>query len=246
MSSESDNGGSGQVKVDDLPFYSPLPGNNYALPKQESGLLQGSVKMVREGMMEGVTIMRQAVSAVTDVVDTGVAHSNSAYYQLTEEDNLPARVGVITGAGLLGLAVGVARGRLLKRVVYSMMGAGGGAALCYPEQAREGGNMVYQEGKNNIMQAYNIITGVSSPPSLTGISNNTDMSLIASTISRTVKRVLIPAIKHVYELGQQQVVIITDKIYAATATENDEEAVVKSVEVPEIVIATNVVVEDKS
>jgi len=159
MSSESDNGGSGQVKVDDLPFYSSPPGTSYALSEQEPGLLQSSVKMVREGMLEGVTMMRQAVTAVTDVVDTGLAHSSSAHYQLTQEDNLPARVGVITGAGLLGLAVGVARGRLVKRVVYTMVGAGGGAAICYPEEAREGRDMVYQEGKYHIMQAYNIITG---------------------------------------------------------------------------------------
>jgi len=147
------------LKVDDLPFYNSSPASSYGLPKEEPGVLQGNVKMVREGIMEGVNMVRDAMSAVTNVVDTGVAHSNFAYQQLQEEENLPIRVGVITGTGLLGLAVGLARGRLVKRIVYTMVGAGGGAAFCYPQESRDMGDMVYQEGRNNILQAYNIITG---------------------------------------------------------------------------------------
>merc|ERR1719450_431916 len=93
-------------------------------------------------MMEGVNMVRQAISSVTHVVDTGIAHSSSAYYQLTEEDNLPARVGVITGSGLLGLAVGMSRGRLVKRVVYTMV--------------REG----MMEGVNRVRQAISSVTHV--------------------------------------------------------------------------------------
>ena len=111
MSDQNDKGVGGEMKVDDLPFYNSAPANSYVLPKEEPGVLQGNVKIMREGVMEGVDMVRQAMSAVTDVVDTGVAHSNFAYQQLLEEENLPARVGVITGAGLLGLAVGLARGR---------------------------------------------------------------------------------------------------------------------------------------
>jgi len=159
MSGQDDNVAGGEVKVDDLPFYNSPPACSFALPKDDPGLLQGNVKMVREGMMEGVNMVRQAISSVTHVVETGIAHSSSAYYQLTEEDNLPARVGVITGSGLLGLAVGMSRGRLVKRVVYTMVGAGGGTAFCYPDQTKEIGGMVYQEGRDNLTQAYNIITG---------------------------------------------------------------------------------------
>ena len=44
-------------------------------------------------------------------------------------------------------------------MLYTMAGAGGGAAVCYPEQAREGGDMVYQEGRKTIMVAYMIAGG---------------------------------------------------------------------------------------
>ena len=111
MSTNPDSEGSGGVKVEDLSFYSSPADTSYALAKQESGVVQGGVKVVREGVIEGISMVKQAMSSVTHVVDTGVAHSSAAYYQLTEEDNLPARVGVIAGAGLLGLAVGATRGR---------------------------------------------------------------------------------------------------------------------------------------
>eukprot|EP00092_Neocalanus_flemingeri_P008167 GFUD01008807.1.p1 GENE.GFUD01008807.1~~GFUD01008807.1.p1 ORF type:complete len:163 (+),score=75.15 GFUD01008807.1:46-534(+) len=160
MSGESEGSSSGgQVRLDDLSFYSSSSGPAYTLDRKEPGMVQENVKMVREGLMEGVSLMRQAKEAVNHVVDTGVAHSSAAHYQLLEEDNLPARVGVIAATGLVGLMVGSLRGRLVKRLVYTLVGAGGGAAVCYPEQAREGGEMVYQEGRNNVMVAYNFIAG---------------------------------------------------------------------------------------
>ena len=175
MSGNNDESARSQVKVDDLSFYSSSPTTSYSLANKEPGMVQETVKVVRESVMEGISLARQAKESVTHVVDTGVAHSTAAYNQLTEEENLPVRVGVITGAGLLGLAVGALRGRLVmqqcrsscyythsrlvKRVMYTMAGAGGGAAVCYPEQARQGGDMVYQEGRKNIMVAYNMIAG---------------------------------------------------------------------------------------
>jgi len=238
MSTNSDSEGSGGVKVEDLSFYSSSADTSYALAKQESGLVQGGVKVVREGVIEGISMVKQAMSSVTHVVDTGVAHSSAAYYQLTEEDNLPARVGVITGAGLLGLAVGAARGRLVKRVLYTLVGAGGGAAFCYPEQARETGDMVYQGGRDNIMQAYNVIAGDITPPSLADISSkvtNTDMSLIASTMSR-VLYIMARKMKEVYQLGQQQVVVMMEQM---NTDKEDEKTTVGAFTVPEIVVATN-------
>ena len=102
-----------QVKVDDLPFYGSSSAPSYTLAKKEPGMVQENVKMVREGVMEGASLMRQAKETVNHIVDTGVAHSSAAYYQLTEEDNLPARVGVIAGTGMVGLVVGSLRGRLV-------------------------------------------------------------------------------------------------------------------------------------
>eukprot|EP00092_Neocalanus_flemingeri_P102974 GFUD01131718.1.p1 GENE.GFUD01131718.1~~GFUD01131718.1.p1 ORF type:complete len:246 (+),score=116.90 GFUD01131718.1:43-780(+) len=219
MSGESECSSSGgQVRLDDLSFYSSSSGPAYTLDKKEPGMVQESVKMVREGLLEGVSLMRQAKEAVNHVVDTGIAHSSAAHYQLLEEDNLPARVGVIAGTGLVGLMVGSLRGRLMKRLVYTLVGAGGGAAVCYPEQAREGGEMVYQEGRKNVMVAYNFIAGVEAGPtptmpSLADISTmatNMDMSLVAATMRRVLYTVA-NKLRDVYQLGQQQVAVLMDQ-----------------------------------
>ena len=105
------NEDSNRVKVDDLSFYSATTSPVYSLNKKEPGFIEQNVKMLREIVLEGVGLVRQGVDTVNHVVDTGVAHSSTAYYQLQEEDNLPARIGVISATGLLGLLVGVRRGR---------------------------------------------------------------------------------------------------------------------------------------
>merc|ERR1719158_1935819 len=115
---------------------------------------------------------------VNHVVETGKAHSQGAYNQLLEEENLPVRVGVIAGTGSLGLLLGL-RGRLVKRVVYTGLGAGLGAAVCYPDQARETLDTVETESKNLANAAYSMVTGgggegevtVSSPPAPATVSS---------------------------------------------------------------------------
>merc|ERR1719312_469473 len=57
-------------------------------------------------MVEMFTLAEQNIYA-------GAVLFSSAYGHITKEENLPARVGIMTGGGLLGLAVGLARGRLV-------------------------------------------------------------------------------------------------------------------------------------
>ena len=93
---------------------------------QEPTALEDGVRMAREAMSE---IGKQAgllVDQVNHVVETGKAHTQGnktvhwkgeltavlgALFQLREEDNLPARVGLIAGAGTAGLMLGLLRGR---------------------------------------------------------------------------------------------------------------------------------------
>eukprot|EP00092_Neocalanus_flemingeri_P008166 GFUD01008806.1.p1 GENE.GFUD01008806.1~~GFUD01008806.1.p1 ORF type:complete len:251 (+),score=105.19 GFUD01008806.1:46-798(+) len=241
MSGESEcTSSGGQVRLDDLSFYSSSSGPAYTLDRKEPGMVQENVKMVREGLLEGVTLMRQAKEAVNHIVDTGIAHSSAAHYQLLEEDNLPARVGVIAATGLVGLVVGSLRGRLVKRVVYTMVGVGAGAAVCYPEQCpvREAGEMVYQEGRKNAMVAYNYVAGVEagatpSLPSVEDISSmgtSTDMSLIASGMRRVLYAVA-RQVKVAYQMGQQQVAVLVGQ-------KKDDKDVADAIAAPEIVVAT--------
>ena len=161
MSDDKDNCEDEGVKVDDLPFYSFPRGCSYALQDREPGVLQEKVKVVRTGMVEMFTLAEQNIYA-------GAVLFSSAYAHITKEENLPARVGIMTGGGLLGLAVGLARGRIVRRVVFPMVGVVGGAAISYPKQAREVRDKVIQQGRINIMQAY---SSISSKEAVSDISN---------------------------------------------------------------------------
>merc|ERR1719167_1569186 len=143
---------------------------------------------------------------VNHVVETGKAHSQGAYFQLQEEDNLPVRVGVIAGAGTLGLLLGL-RGRLVKRVLYTGLGTGVGAAVCYPDQAKETLNAVETETKNLVSTAYSLVTGETSPslPSLE--PSSVDMSLIASGIRRSLYFLMAKG-KDLYKLASEKVAVV--------------------------------------
>ena len=77
-------------------------------------------------------------------------------------------------------------------------------------------------------------------PSLTAISSKvtgTDMSLIASTMSRVLDAVA-RKLKDVYQLGQQQVVVMIDLMN--TDDKKDDNTAVDNYAAPEIAVATNV------
>ena len=149
----------GKVKISDLSFYGEPRKAEYAVQKSEAGLVQGGFQTAREVTTEGVNLYTAARESVSHVIETGVAHSTGAYNQLTEEENLPARLALISVTGLLGLMVGSLRGRIFKKVLYSGLGTGAGIAFCYPEDAKEGADMVYDEGRKAASVGYSFITG---------------------------------------------------------------------------------------
>ena len=77
-------------------------------------------------------------------------------------------------------------------------------------------------------------------PSLTDISSkmtSTDMSLIAATMSRVLYAVA-RKLKDVYQLGQQQVVVMIDLMN--NDDKKDDNTAVDNYAAPEIAVATNV------
>ena len=149
----------GKVKISDLSFYGEPRKAEYAVQKTETGLVQGGFQTAREVTTEGVNLYTGARDSVSQFIETGVAHSTGAYNQLREEENLPARLALISGTGLLGLMVGSLRGRIFKKLLYTGIGTGAGVAFCYPEDAREGADIVYEEGRKAALAGYNLVTG---------------------------------------------------------------------------------------
>merc|ERR1712080_195100 len=86
-----------------------------------------------------------------------------------------------------------------------MGGTGLGAAVCYPDQARETIHTVETETKNMAATAYSMVTGESSPslPSLDPSSLN--MSLVASGMRNSLYFLMAKA-KTLYQLAVENVV----------------------------------------
>lgn len=168
------------VRPSQLPFYDETPQPRFELVNQEPGLLEQNIKVVRQQVVSVAGQIQEAGDKVNEVYEIGKAHTQGTYNQLLAEENLPIRIGVIAGSGLLGLLIGRLRGGLVKRLVYTTLGTGAGAAVCYPTEAAQLSEEAYVEGRKKAMIAYNFVAGVESAESNPDVQSN----LIASSISR--------------------------------------------------------------
>lgn len=77
---------------------------------------------------------------------------------LNEEDNTLPRAGAIAVGGLAGLIFGL-RGGFFKKLIYTSIGAGGVASICYPKEAKVYSEQALVEGKKYATIGYNFIYG---------------------------------------------------------------------------------------
>jgi len=165
------------VRPSQLPLYDQPEQNQYVLAPSEPGLLEENIKVARESLNLVSGQVTEAGEKMSHIYETGVAHSQGAYNQLLDEDNLAGRVGVIAGGATLGLLVGLLRGRFIKRVFYTTIGAGIGASISYPAEAKQLSDEAYTETRKKAMIAYNFVNGVDS-------SGTAESSLVASSLTR--------------------------------------------------------------
>lgn len=88
-------------------------------------------------MMPAYSFVQQAATQTRDVVQTGIAHTKSAYGRISDEDG-PAvdKAVAITAGGLLGVVLSARKG-FFKKILYTTAGVGAMAIACYPKQANE-------------------------------------------------------------------------------------------------------------
>lgn len=121
-----------------MPFYPEIDAKQQLyLPQRQATPLEEAFRTVRLGISE-------VISSVNDFVQIGKSHTETTLEQLQEqhlelqkEENLPARLAIIGGLGALGLMIGAVRGRRLKRMFYTSVGAGVGTVVCYPQETRD-------------------------------------------------------------------------------------------------------------
>ncbi|KAH8288490.1 hypothetical protein KR054_003621 [Drosophila jambulina] len=121
--------------------------------------LESGVRYVRESVQDSYKSVADQAGIVGHYVETAKAHTQHTIDMLNEPQNSLHRSGAIVVGGLAGFIFG-ARGGFIKKVVYTGVGAGAVASLCYPRQAEENCRVVLYEGRKIFAVAYNFVKGV--------------------------------------------------------------------------------------
>jgi len=157
-------------KRSELPLYSPL--HSRAKPVELSfkhehktsqskirSNVEDAVRVVRQQVQSGLHIVDKQKESVLDLIATAKSHSLSAVDYLNQPHNALPRTGAIAIGGIAGF-VFAARGGFIKKVLYTTIGAGGIASLCYPEKASVIARDSLYEARKGYAIAYNFVKGV--------------------------------------------------------------------------------------
>ncbi|XP_013099067.1 MICOS complex subunit MIC27 [Stomoxys calcitrans] len=163
---DKDEFGHYKCKPSELPLYAPLHSFNTPKrsphPPKDSALrttIEGGVCAVRTEIQAGYKVMEKQKDAVNNYIQTAKAHTESTIDYLNQPHNLMPRTGAIAIGGLSGF-IFAARGGFIKKVIYTTIGAGAVASLCYPRQAEQFAKEALFEARKGYAIAYNFVKGV--------------------------------------------------------------------------------------
>lgn len=137
------------VKATELPIYgNPNPPKDIIL-EDRPGILETKVAAVRVMMQPIVSPLLLAYEKASDIVDIGVAHSQTSFQRLVENQATLPKATFIAGAGVLGFVLARRRG-FFKRILFTSVLFGGAAAACYPNEAWERSQVAWYIAKNKL------------------------------------------------------------------------------------------------
>uniref|UniRef100_A0A1L8EE40 MICOS complex subunit n=1 Tax=Haematobia irritans TaxID=7368 RepID=A0A1L8EE40_HAEIR len=155
-----------KCKPSELPLYAPLHSFNTPKrtphPPKDSAVrtaIEGGVCAVRTEIQAGYKVLEKQKDAVNEYINTAKAHTQSTIDYLNQPHNLMPRTGAIAIGGLSGF-IFAARGGFIKKVLYTTVGAGAVASLCYPRQAEQFAKEALFEARKGYAIAYNFVKGV--------------------------------------------------------------------------------------
>ena len=169
------------MKPKDIPIYGVTMESSKDI-KKEPEVLLNAVRETRletqKAYTEAQNVITPIVESAVNIIETGKAHANSTYQMIQDEKDPVVNGLVIGGSAILGftLASFAKRFRLIKRVLYTSITAGGAAYICYPEESLIQLKSLSEETDRMGLIAYNFIQGVqpddSSKKSLTDVTNS--------------------------------------------------------------------------
>lgn len=155
-----------QCKPNELPLYAPLHSYNKVKrqchPAKDSAVhaaIESGIRVVRQEVVAGCNVVSKQKGVVIDYVNTAKEHTHSTIDYLNEPHNIMPRTGAIALGGLSGF-IFAARGGFIKKVIYTAIGAGTVASLCYPRQAEQFAKEALFETRKGYAIAYNFVKGV--------------------------------------------------------------------------------------
>lgn len=131
-------------------------------PPKDSELrltIEGGVRAVRTEIQSGYKVLEKQTDTVNEYIHTAKEHTQSTIDYLNQPHNLMPRTGAIAIGGLSGF-IFAARGGFIKKVLYTTIGAGAVASLCYPRQAEQFAKEALFEARKGYAIAYNFVKGV--------------------------------------------------------------------------------------
>jgi len=161
------------IKPSRIPIYGDLEVPAVSLEATKEADAAGEGGQAYDSAVSGVREARLVVQAgwgriysvkerLDHIVNTGIAHTAGTLALLRDSDNVAVQAGFVGGAGLVGFVLGslARRARFFKRLLYTSIGAGSAASICYPAEAKAISNIALEEGKSLSLIAYNFVAGV--------------------------------------------------------------------------------------
>ena len=137
------------VKATDLPLHgNPYPPKDTILVEKPT-FLETKVASVRQALQPYVSPIGVAYERTNDFVSVGVAHSQSAMQRLAENQSSVVNALIISGSGLLGIALARRRG-IFKKLLYGSVFFTGAFVACFPKEAEEKASMLLYIAKNKL------------------------------------------------------------------------------------------------
>ncbi|XP_046638222.1 uncharacterized protein LOC124316363 [Daphnia pulicaria] len=151
--------GSAKVKVSSIPLYpEPVSWEYSAKPASQ---LEELVKKTRIEVTNTKAEYQPVLDKITHVVETGIAHTNQALFQVRNDTT--TRVGIMALGGMVAGLVAARRRGLYNKMTAVLIGVGGTGVLCYPDQAKVLAGDAGKLAVKNARIAYHFIVGARPP-----------------------------------------------------------------------------------
>ncbi|EFX72971.1 hypothetical protein DAPPUDRAFT_325779 [Daphnia pulex] len=148
-----------KVKVSSIPLYpEPVSWEYSAKPASQ---LEELVKKTRIEVTNTKAEYQPVLDKITHVVETGIAHTNQALFQVRNDTT--TRVGIMALGGMVAGLVAARRRGLYNKMTAVLIGVGGTGVLCYPDQAKVLAGDAGKLAVKNARIAYHFIVGARPP-----------------------------------------------------------------------------------